>query len=228
MKTKHTNRFFALLLAIFMVVAIVPFSAITAFAASGSGGRVTVEDGTSTAGSSEIESGAKVFIDANTAPTGKIFYGWECVSGGITFEDATSPETSFDMGESDVHVRAVFMDISDIVITSVEYAMTLGAPSVGATLEVPTLVSVNGREHWTSLIDSGTDFYEWYTCIDGGDVTDPEDYQNPYSEATFEAGNAYALYADITAVSGVLFSKDCTFNVITPADTYTVDNKPFL
>ena len=34
MKTKHTSKFFALLLAILMVVAIIPFSAITAFAAT--------------------------------------------------------------------------------------------------------------------------------------------------------------------------------------------------
>ena len=225
MKTKRTKRFFALLIAIFMVVTILPFSAITAFAAPGflRGGSVEVEDGTSTAGSSEIISGTKVIVEANPAPTGKIFYGWECVSGGITFDDATSPETSFEMGATDVRIKAVFKDISEIVITSVEYAMTLGAPSVGATLEVPTLVSVNGREHWTSLIDSGSGIREWYTCIDGGDVADPEDYSWSYSEATFEAGNAYALYADIYAATGVLFSKDCTFNVITPADTYTVD-----
>jgi len=206
-----------------MVVAILPFSAITAFAAPGSGGTVTVDGGASSAGSYSVLSGTEVTLTAQTPPSGQVFLRWVCESGGVTFADPDSPQTTFTMGSSDVSVKAIYKDISEIVITSVEYAMTLGAPSVGATLEVPTLVSVNGREHWTSLIDSGYGVCEWYTCIDGGDVADPEDYTFPYSEATFEAGNAYALYADITAVSGVLFSKDCTFNVITPADTYTVD-----
>ena len=221
MKAKRTNRFFAVLLAILMVVAILPFSAITAFAAPGGGGTVTVDGGASSAGSYSVLSGNEVTLTAQAPPSGQVFLRWVCESGGVTFADPEAPQTTFTMGSSDVSVKAIYKDISEIMITSVEYAMTLGAPSVGATLEEPTLVSVNGREHWSSLIDN--DYFGWYTCIDGGDVAALEDYQNSYSEATFEAGNAYALYADITAVSGVLFSKNCTFSIITPADTYTVD-----
>lgn len=45
MKTKHTSKFFALLLAILMVVAIIPFSAITAFAAAPAANLIYIDGG---------------------------------------------------------------------------------------------------------------------------------------------------------------------------------------
>lgn len=54
--------------------------------------------------------GTKITIKA-TPDDGYYFKEWQVVSGGITLEDPSSPETTFTIGSSDVTVKAVFEEI---------------------------------------------------------------------------------------------------------------------
>ena len=56
------------------------------------------------------KAGTKITVKA-TPDDGYYFKEWQVVSGGITLEDPSSPETTFTIGSSDVTVKAVFEEI---------------------------------------------------------------------------------------------------------------------
>lgn len=217
MKTKYTRKIFSLLLAILMVVAIVPFSAIHSFALE-MAKQVTVVNGT-TASTGNVDEGTTVTIEANPAPLGKMFYKWECLTDDVTleFDDLTAETTTFTMPNKSVKVQAKYIDIPEI--TLLEYRMSLGAPSIGANVEHPKLYSVNGDPLLKKLID--LDFEEWQYCASDEDYKD-ENAISSYLEDRFVSGNQYGIWIDvITNISK--FSKECKLVISTDDQSYTVE-----
>ena len=53
------------------------------------------------------ETGETVTLTASEPAEGKEFDKWVVVSGGITIDDETAPQTGFTMGTEDVVVQAV-------------------------------------------------------------------------------------------------------------------------
>ena len=72
---------------------------------------VTVNSGPSASGSGSYAPGATVYIGAGGPPSGKQFKEWITASAGVTFANATSPNTSFTMPSNDVVVMAIFEDL---------------------------------------------------------------------------------------------------------------------
>ncbi|MBR5423530.1 MAG: hypothetical protein IK108_05905 [Clostridia bacterium] len=70
---------------------------------------VTVTNGTTSVNAAA--KGTTVTITASAAPEGKAFDKWEVVKGNITLADVTSTVTTFVMGDLNVEVKAVYMDI---------------------------------------------------------------------------------------------------------------------
>jgi len=57
------------------------------------------------------EAGMTVTIDANAAPAGSEFYGWEVVSGSVLIADIKAEITTLIMGSADAVVSATYQDI---------------------------------------------------------------------------------------------------------------------
>lgn len=80
--------------------------------------------------------GTKITIKA-TPDDGYYFKEWQVVSGGITLEDPSSPETTFTIGSSDVTVKAVFEEIVPATIGDTfnfnGYAYTIKNNAVNGT-----------------------------------------------------------------------------------------------
>lgn len=64
-----------------------------------------------TASEAFAEAGTTVTLTANTSSEGQIFDKWEAVSGGVTFENAGLPTTTFTMPANDVEIRAIYKAI---------------------------------------------------------------------------------------------------------------------
>lgn len=94
---------------------------------------VTVDGGT---GGGTYEVGATVEIRANVAEAGKQFARWEVTDNTVTLADATNPNTSFEMPESDVTVTAVYEDITETSDTG-DYAKLIW---IGLTVVLIALV----------------------------------------------------------------------------------------
>ena len=183
------KRILSMFIAVLMVVAIIPFSAITALAAPGSGGIVTVDGGTSSAGSYSVLSGTEVTLTAQTPPSGQVFLRWVCESGGVTFADPEAPQTTFTMGSSDVSVKAIYKNISEIVITSVEYAMT---PVVGEI----------GDEYSISEIDFELSGYE--AGMTAGNLSISADHEG----VAIGSGDGYGVDFALLDAGGNLLAQD--------------------
>ncbi|MCL1793064.1 MAG: chitobiase/beta-hexosaminidase C-terminal domain-containing protein [Oscillospiraceae bacterium] len=69
--------------------------------------------GTGAKGGGDYAQGAKVSIEAGTAPKDKKFKDWTTTSAGVTFADAKSEKTTFTMPKNDVTVTANFADTDD-------------------------------------------------------------------------------------------------------------------
>ena len=79
---------------------------------------ITIDGGT--ADLTFAGSGETITITANEAPDGKYFAGWECVSGGVTFADATAKTTAFVMTGEKVTVKAIWADktyLEEVIFT---------------------------------------------------------------------------------------------------------------
>jgi hypothetical protein len=84
---------------------------LSVFADAANAYTISVSGGMSTNGSSQITSaasGSTVTLVAGNSTTGRAFYKWEVISGGVTLANAKSSTTTFTMGSSNVQVRAIF------------------------------------------------------------------------------------------------------------------------
>lgn len=97
---------------------------------------ITVNFGT--ASLEAAQAGASITIVANAAAEGKEFDKW--VSSDVTFKDASSPTTSFEMPDHNITVTATYKDISSATTPEVETPNPKGL-SAGAIVAI-TLASV--------------------------------------------------------------------------------------
>ncbi len=146
---------------------------------------ITVEGGT--ADLTFAGSGETITITANEAPDGKYFAGWECVSGGVTFADATAKTTTFVMTGEAVTVKATYAD--KILLETMEF--TIVAPANG---EHPTYVITSAEpEKYTATVDY------WYSNSTYEDLT---------PESVFVYGEGYTVRFRITASEKYTFNYD--------------------
>ena len=82
--------------------------AVAAFSIKGLAHGITVENGWAEMADSKAEEDTIVTIKANPAPEGKVFDKW--TSKDVTFADANSAETTFNMPDKDVTVTANYID----------------------------------------------------------------------------------------------------------------------
>ena len=162
---------------------------------------ITVTDGT--ADLTFAGSGETITITANEAPDGKYFAGWECISGGVTFADATAKTTTFVMTGEEVTVKVIWADktyLEEVIFTTTKPAngekpatsITSADPEkYTATLEYWYNNSANAEmgaeETFAYGIQYGLNFYiaideKYY--IDGDTVVKINGYTTGYYSGT--------------------------------------------
>ena len=151
---------------------------------------VNVTNGTATVNEVEITKatvGDKVVLTASSAPSGKVFYKWEVVTGNdVILENASKSETYFYMPNEDVAVKATYKD--KIVLT--DLSATVDAPVAGA---MPDLTATAGGYGYTAKV-------EWW--IKEGEVWTQVD------DKPFVAGQEYSIYIEFYAADGFAFASE--------------------
>ena len=166
---------------------------------------ITVEGGT--ADLDEAGSEETVTITADNAPDGKYFAGWECVSGGVTFSDATQKTTTFVMTGEAVEVRVIWAD----KIYLEELTLTVTKPANG---ELPSeeITSADPTKY-TATLD-----YWW----------DNFNNREMGAEDTFSYGVTYGIVFDLELDEKYYINNSTVVTVNGKKSGYYSSNPPYL
>ena len=154
--------------------------------------RYTHQTVTVTNGEANVErasSGETVTVTANEIPEGKIFAGWICTAGNVTFADEDALTTTFVMTEEAVAVKALFLEVIKTV------NITVTAPSIGSTPDF-TPVSAEPSKYTVELD-------QWYLLGDGYPSLTPSD--------VFAAGKGYSIRFTVIPTEDYTFDGETVF-----------------
>lgn len=115
---------------------------------------VTVSGGT--ADITNAIAGEKVTVTAAAAPSGYVFDKWEATTGSVIFDDVNSTTTTFSMPEGDVSVKATYVQLFKVGVTSGTADKTMA--KAGETVEVTADAAPEGYvfDKWESVLGSVT------------------------------------------------------------------------
>ena len=194
MKTKHTNKFFALLLAIFMVVAILPFSAITAFAREGLDLKIAIYvenyfDGVSEDTISVTASSTSVFKD-----------------GFLISKKANEGSTPVQLADGEILSSSVysymvvleFANTPDATVTENTFTVS------GATVKNKTIVTAGTKTVLSIELAPPTPFYVNSVELEGANIAVGKSLTVP----TVKSVNGEEKYKDLVSIDYVWYSID--------------------
>lgn len=139
--------------------------------------------------------GMTVKIEAQEAPEGKFFAGWNVISGNVELEDSTEPVTSFTMGSTAVELEAVFKDYISYVEVQIPAPQAGMTPSYLASLDpaAPYMKDWNDNIYCRAGVI-------WYD-VDTEENLDPK-------TAVFQNGHCYGVQILLRAKDGEQFLLD--------------------
>lgn len=162
---------------------------------------VTMYNGTSYVNNTAVTSAVMnmvVRIEADEAPEGQVFSGWNVLSGNVQVADRYSPVTTFVMGSSAVEIEAVYSyPLTKITLTD------LDAPVSGQLFDYTVDWDYMEYIFPDSILD-GNHTLNGVTWTDVTDPMNPEDMTPDVSVAI--AGRMYRVEILIGTTNGRVFS----------------------